>query len=966
MNDICYEKVMENAGKSQTIIFVHSRKECAKTAKAIRDTALAERPARQVPARGQRLSRDPAVSEAEQCRSADLRDIAAVRLRHPPRRYDARGSHPGRGALRGRARAGARETATLAWGVNLPAHTVIIKGTQMYNPEKGRWDELSMMDVMQMLGRAGRPSYGTRERRRGHHHHAAQRAAVLPVAAQPAAADRVAVRLQARGQPQRGGRARHGPAREAVTWLGYTYLYVRMLRNPSLYGASEADRWRRTRSSSSGGSTHPHRRDAARQVLPRAATSARAASSRRPTSADREPTTTSARTVQVFNEFLKPTLSDIEFLRLFALSTDFAQISVREEEKLELAKLAERVPIPIKESIEEPTAKIEHAAAGVHLAAEARGLRAAVGHGVHHAVGRAADALPPRDRAEARVGGAGRPRAQLLQDGREAHVALRRRRSASSRASPRTSSRRSRRRTSRGSASTTCSRRRSASSSASQRWARASTASCTSSRGSSSARTCSRSRARAARRAHDHARLPVGAQDARHRQPSTSSSRTSTRSTSSTTSSSFSRHKFAEDDHAPHLHRAHLRPAAAAVLRPRRLRPLARRRDHAPRLLPPAHPARQVPAAHGAPRPAAPPRVDLGDGFAPLRFRASRTSTRSRRRPSRRSTTPTTTRSLARPPAAGKTVCAEFAILRMLQAREPKDGACVYMAPSAADRREQARASGRARFAPARRGRRARSPARPRPISSCWSEGRSSSRRRSQWDQLSRRWKQRKNVQSVALLIADELHLIGGERTAPSSKSSSRGCGTSARRPSRPAAHRRLCASLANAKDIGEWIGCAPSGIFNFHSGRAPRAAGAAHPGRRRRRTCRGAPARDGRPRTTRSSQARAVDRPAIVFVPSPSRRSSLSSTCSRLPPRRRASAVPALRARGRRAVPRARLRPGALAHALAYGIGFLHDGLAADERARWSALRVGAPCRCSWRALAVLGAETRVPPTWW
>ena len=30
-------------------------------------------------------------------------------------------------------------TATLAWGVNLPAHTVIIKGTQIYNPEKGRW-----------------------------------------------------------------------------------------------------------------------------------------------------------------------------------------------------------------------------------------------------------------------------------------------------------------------------------------------------------------------------------------------------------------------------------------------------------------------------------------------------------------------------------------------------------------------------------------------------------------------------------------------------------------------------------------------------------------------------------------------------------------------------------------------------------------------------------------------------------
>jgi len=52
-------------------------------------------------------------------------------------------------------------TATLAWGVNLPAHMVIIKGTQIYNPEKGKWVELSSQDVLQMLGRAGRPQYDT-------------------------------------------------------------------------------------------------------------------------------------------------------------------------------------------------------------------------------------------------------------------------------------------------------------------------------------------------------------------------------------------------------------------------------------------------------------------------------------------------------------------------------------------------------------------------------------------------------------------------------------------------------------------------------------------------------------------------------------------------------------------------------------------------------------------------------------
>lgn len=41
-------------------------------------------------------------------------------------------------------------TSTLAWGVNLPAHTVIIKGTQIYSPEKGRWVELSALDVLQV------------------------------------------------------------------------------------------------------------------------------------------------------------------------------------------------------------------------------------------------------------------------------------------------------------------------------------------------------------------------------------------------------------------------------------------------------------------------------------------------------------------------------------------------------------------------------------------------------------------------------------------------------------------------------------------------------------------------------------------------------------------------------------------------------------------------------------------------
>ena len=63
-------------------------------------------------------------------------------------------------------------------------------------------------------------------------------------------------------------------------------------------------------------------------------------------------------TIATYNEHLKPTMGDIELCRLFSLSEEFKFVTVREEEKIELAKLLERVPIPVKESIEEPSAKI--------------------------------------------------------------------------------------------------------------------------------------------------------------------------------------------------------------------------------------------------------------------------------------------------------------------------------------------------------------------------------------------------------------------------------------------------------------------------------------------------------------------------------------------------------------------------------------------------------------------------------
>jgi pre-mRNA-splicing helicase BRR2 len=63
-------------------------------------------------------------------------------------------------------------------------------------------------------------------------------------------------------------------------------------------------------------------------------------------------------TISTYNEYLKPTMGDIELCRLFSLSEEFKYVSVRQDEKMELAKLLDRVPIPVKESLEEPSAKI--------------------------------------------------------------------------------------------------------------------------------------------------------------------------------------------------------------------------------------------------------------------------------------------------------------------------------------------------------------------------------------------------------------------------------------------------------------------------------------------------------------------------------------------------------------------------------------------------------------------------------
>ena len=55
-------------------------------------------------------------------------------------------------------------TSTLAMGVNLPAHLVVLKGTRRWTAESGEtagYQEYDRSTCLQMIGRAGRPQFDT-------------------------------------------------------------------------------------------------------------------------------------------------------------------------------------------------------------------------------------------------------------------------------------------------------------------------------------------------------------------------------------------------------------------------------------------------------------------------------------------------------------------------------------------------------------------------------------------------------------------------------------------------------------------------------------------------------------------------------------------------------------------------------------------------------------------------------------
>jgi antiviral helicase SLH1 len=154
-----YEKTLELVQEGhQVMIFVHSRKETFKTIKYLRDTARSEGTLELFGFKGDTTEAGYTYTakDVQKSRNKELKEMYGFGF----------GMHHA-GMLRSDRSLIERSfekgylnvlvcTATLAWGVNLPAYAVLIKGTSIYDPQKGGRVDLSILDVLQIFGRAGR------------------------------------------------------------------------------------------------------------------------------------------------------------------------------------------------------------------------------------------------------------------------------------------------------------------------------------------------------------------------------------------------------------------------------------------------------------------------------------------------------------------------------------------------------------------------------------------------------------------------------------------------------------------------------------------------------------------------------------------------------------------------------------------------------------------------------------------
>ena len=237
MNNVAYKKAKECLQEDkQAMIFVHSRKQTVSTARRLDEISRDNNESELLGMTLNSALREQMLRDVEKSKNSDLRELAkkGFGIHHAGMLRSDRllvEKYFALGVIRILVC-----TATLAWGVNLPAYSVIIKGTLVFDAERGGFKDLSVLDVLQIFGRAGRPQYEnsglgtiitTHDKLA---HYISRLTSQLPIESTfgENLLDNLNAEINSTGTVSN--------IVDAVRWLGYTYFFIRMKKNPTAYG----------------------------------------------------------------------------------------------------------------------------------------------------------------------------------------------------------------------------------------------------------------------------------------------------------------------------------------------------------------------------------------------------------------------------------------------------------------------------------------------------------------------------------------------------------------------------------------------------------------------------------------------------------------------------------------------------------------------------------------------------------
>uniref|UniRef100_A0AAF5PWB9 U5 small nuclear ribonucleoprotein 200 kDa helicase n=1 Tax=Wuchereria bancrofti TaxID=6293 RepID=A0AAF5PWB9_WUCBA len=347
MDEVCYDKVHQFVSKGhQVLVFVTARNATTKLATTFRDEAAKRGELNHfLPTRSGSVQYINAMKSVQNCRNGMLAEFFRLGfgIHHAglPRRdrlmtekFFANGHITVLFC-----------TSTLAWGINLPAHAVVIRGTEIFNVQKGGFSDIGVLDVQQIFGRAGRPQYESS----GHGVIITWKKSMPQYLNMLLRQAPIESQFMSRIYDNLNAEISLGTVSsipEAVEWLKYTYFFIRAKLNPLAYGIPRGQLER-----------DPDLYEYLTQMMTEAADKLDKSQMIRFDSINGYVASTDLgriasnyymkyETIEVFMNGvggikLQAFMSDDMILSLIASATEFDQIKVREEEMMELEELVQ-------------------------------------------------------------------------------------------------------------------------------------------------------------------------------------------------------------------------------------------------------------------------------------------------------------------------------------------------------------------------------------------------------------------------------------------------------------------------------------------------------------------------------------------------------------------------------------------------------------------------------------------------